>query len=180
MTQFRAAIALLFVAGISGCDLDCGNEVVATIPSSSGKAKAVVFNRNCGATTGFNTQVGVLAADAEPSGAGNTLILDGTVPLRIHWLSESTLSITGIGAARVFKQEHEVTVGYLASALAGRSRHGRGALRRFPVRERQGAPNLGSEWHRHHAVHGAHGRTRPVEPGGRKRRGFVLQHGDAG
>ena len=81
--RFPALLALALV--LSGCDL-CGNEVARTVLSPSGKMKAVVFNRNCGATTGFNTQVSILpVSSALPDDGGNTLILDGTVPLKVEW-----------------------------------------------------------------------------------------------
>ena len=104
--QLLAAIAML--AAIAGCDIGCGNEIGSSVASPSHAISAVVFNRNCGATTGFNTQVSIVHGSAAPSGAGNTLILDGTVPLKLHWVSESELQITGMGSAKVFKQEQSV------------------------------------------------------------------------
>jgi hypothetical protein len=104
--QLLVAIAML--AGVTGCDFGCGNEVVSSTSSPSHAVSAVVFNRNCGATTGFNTQVSIVRAGTAPSGAGNTLILDGTVPLKFLWVSESKLRITGLGSAKVFKQEQSV------------------------------------------------------------------------
>lgn len=72
--------------------------------------KAVVFNRNCGATTGFNTQVSIISASAAlPDEGGNTLILGGAVPLKVEWRSDSMLQLYGLGPARLFKQQHAVT-----------------------------------------------------------------------
>jgi len=34
----------------------CGNDVLTDLPSPDGKYKVVVFQRDCGATTGFSTQ----------------------------------------------------------------------------------------------------------------------------
>ena len=66
----------------------------------------MIFNRNCGATTGFNTQLSVLAkGDAVPKEAGNTFIADGSLALRVRWVSESELVITGFQGAKIFKQE---------------------------------------------------------------------------
>jgi len=101
-------LAMAMLAGIAGCDIGCGNEVVSRIASPSRSINAVVFNRNCGATTGFNTQVSVVHGNAVPSGAGNALILEGKVPLELRWVSESELQITGLGSAKVFKQEQSV------------------------------------------------------------------------
>lgn len=96
------------IVGFTGCNLDCGDEVVSIASSPSHAVSAVVFNRNCGATTDFNTQVSLVRAGTALSGAGNTLILDGTVLLKFLWVSESKLQITGLGSAKVFKQENSV------------------------------------------------------------------------
>jgi hypothetical protein len=109
MSRLRPLPVLLALSlALPGCD-PCGNEVSQTVVSPSGRLKAVVFNRNCGATTGFNTQVSILpAAAALPDDGGNTLILGGAVPLKVEWRSDATLRLNGVGAARLYKQEHAV------------------------------------------------------------------------
>lgn len=104
--QILVVIAML--VAVTGCDFGCDDEVVSSTSSPSRAISAVVFNRNCGATTGFNTQVSLLRAGTAPSGPGNTLILDGSVPLKFLWISESNLKITGLGSAKIFKQEQTV------------------------------------------------------------------------
>jgi hypothetical protein len=104
--QILVVIAML--AAVSACDFGCDDEVVSSTSSPSHALSAVVFNRNCGATTGFNTQVSLVRSGTVPSGAGNTLILDGSIPLKFLWVSESKLQITGLGSAKVFKQEQTV------------------------------------------------------------------------
>ncbi len=97
-------IALLAIA-MTGCGDQCRNEAVATVPSPSGAARAIVFHRNCGATTEFNTQLAVLPRSAQqPNIPGNALILGGDVPLKVRWDSETALTVSGLGNARVFKQ----------------------------------------------------------------------------
>ena len=100
-----AAISLSFVA-LTGCGATCGNEVSQAISSPSGHARAVVFNRDCGATTGFNTQVSIVSGvNVLSNDEGNALILAGTIPLQIQWESDSVLRLDGLGSAKVFKQE---------------------------------------------------------------------------
>jgi hypothetical protein len=109
--MLRYIVALSVLAPIlSGCTGDlCGNTVERTVPSPAGQTKAVVFIRDCGATTGFSTQVSVLPSGEElPNDRGNVLVLDGTVPIVLSWLSESSLAIGGIGNAKVFRQEAAV------------------------------------------------------------------------
>jgi len=100
---------LIAAALIAGCVPICENEVSATVRSPSGKMKAVVFNRGCGATVGLNTQVSVLSTGAAlPNDDGNALIVDEDVPLALHWESDDSLQIAGTRSPRVFKQEHVV------------------------------------------------------------------------
>lgn len=100
---------LITAAVIAGCAPICENEVSAAVRSPSGKMKAVVLNRGCGGTVGFNTQVSVLSAEAAlPNGGGNVLVVDDNVPLALHWESDSSLQIAGTLSSRVFKQEQVV------------------------------------------------------------------------
>jgi len=100
------AIGTGILVALGGCDAGCGNEVASTIESPRGGHVAVIFNRNCGATTGFNTQLSVLAkGDAVPKEAGNTFIADGSLALKVRWVSESQLVVAGVQGAKIFKQE---------------------------------------------------------------------------
>jgi hypothetical protein len=100
----------LFIAAmaipLSGCLSTCENEVASEVASPSGKLKAVLFERGCGATTGFNTQLSIIdAADDVPDAGGNAIVLDGRIPLQINWLSDGELTISGWKTAQIFKQE---------------------------------------------------------------------------
>src|SRR5574344_2251580 len=110
MRRSRQLIALFFcLSALGGCGDMCGNEISQTVSSPSGSLKAVVFNRNCGATTGFNTQVsGLSAADTRQNDSGNTLILDGSGPLQVQWHSDSALQLSGLSTAKVFKQGRSI------------------------------------------------------------------------
>ncbi|HEX4532711.1 MAG TPA: hypothetical protein VH000_00655 [Rhizomicrobium sp.] len=64
------AVVAMLIAVTAGClymfdqALDtCGNKIVAAVQSPDGALKAVLFERDCGATTGFSSQVSVLAND---------------------------------------------------------------------------------------------------------------------
>ena len=53
----------------------CGNDLVKEVRSPSGKMKAVVFQRDCGATTGFSTQVSLLSSNKSlPNESGNIFV----------------------------------------------------------------------------------------------------------
>lgn len=97
----------LAVTLLAGCDALCENERAASHPSPSGKLIAVVFHRECGATTPFNTQVSIVNARASlPDGGGNVLIVEGKIEPTIRWSSDTRLSIEGAGvdSAEAFKK----------------------------------------------------------------------------
>ena len=90
---------------LSGCSDTCENVDSQTVLSPSASHKAIAFSRNCGATTGFNTQVTVLRAnDQLPNEAGNAFVANGTVPIVLHWNSDTTLQVSGVGDAPSIKQ----------------------------------------------------------------------------
>lgn len=96
-------IGLIFVL-FSGM---CGNEIYGEYPSPNGRLKAVVFQRDCGATTGFSTQISILKSNATLANKrGNIFISAGhprdTSPI-VTWLSDSELEISKNRALKVYK-----------------------------------------------------------------------------
>lgn len=109
------AIALYVIA-----DAMCQNEVLSDVRSPDGKYRVITFQRDCGATSDFSTQVSVIpawwylrnvsgnlfVADTDhgkaPSGPG------GGPDVRVMWMSPSLLSISYHPDARVFKSESAV------------------------------------------------------------------------
>lgn len=95
---------------LGGCGAVCENEISQTIASPSGRMKAVVFNRVCDATVGFNTQVSLIPATARlPNDGGNVLVVDDTVRLKVEWESDVAVRITGRLDTQIFKQEASVS-----------------------------------------------------------------------
>lgn len=90
----------------SGClSNDCVNVVREELVSPNGKLKAVVFSRNCGATTGANIQVSVLDKKENlPNDGGNALIVDNG-DAKVSWKKEGGLLVTLDSEVRVFKKE---------------------------------------------------------------------------
>jgi hypothetical protein len=91
----------------------CENEVLAEVVAPDASARAVVFQRSCGATTGFSTQVSILPAGAELSSEpGNAFVSDtnhgaspsgpgGGPELALAWRSPNELVIAHHPATRV-------------------------------------------------------------------------------
>jgi hypothetical protein len=99
----------------------CRNSVVSEIPSPSGRVKLVVFQRDCGATTGFSTQASLLKQGEQlGSEPGNVVVADtnhgfapsgpgGGPQIGATWESDSALILELHPAARTFRAEHLVT-----------------------------------------------------------------------
>lgn len=88
--------ALVGIAFWYGGDM-CGNYVYKEYLSPGKSHKAVIFQRDCGATTGFSTHVSIIDAKQELRNTkGNIYIIDGhpkEAAPTLKWLSESKLSI---------------------------------------------------------------------------------------
>jgi len=125
------AAAAVFVVGSGALEYlfsgMCENHLVAEYVSRDGRAKLVVFQRDCGATTDFSTQASLVTPDGKlPGSGGNLFIADtdhGTAPegpgggpeLRVRWDGPKTLLLQHHAKARVFKAErllNGVEVGY--------------------------------------------------------------------
>ena len=113
-------MGIVTAAGALGClDLggNCRNEQLANLASPDGRHRAVVFQRDCGATTGSSTQVSVLSAGATlPDSAGNVFRADrnhGRAPagrgggprVIARWITPDTLEVRYDARARVFTRE---------------------------------------------------------------------------
>jgi|GEM_PF-576758 len=99
--------ALLSLSGCGYFDL-CGNRVEKEILSPNGKKKAVVFERDCGATTKYSTQVSILNAEAKlPNETGNVFASYGKVD-HIFWEGDSQLVIKHDKDDRVFVNQSNI------------------------------------------------------------------------
>lgn len=98
----------------------CDNTPIAEYPSPEGRHRVIVFERSCGATTGFSTQASLLDADEELDlGSGNLFISDtdhGAAPsgpgggpeLSVEWKDERAIVLVYDSRVRVFKNEQRM------------------------------------------------------------------------
>ncbi len=96
----------------------CGNEIVRSLNSTNNKYKVVIFKRDCGATTGFSSQVSILNSNEElRNESGNLFISDcdhGKAPraawggpeIKMKWLNKDTLELAYHKDARIFLQKY--------------------------------------------------------------------------
>jgi len=99
----------------------CKNQIVSEIPSPDKLLKVVIFERSCGATTGFSTQISLLPLSRSlPDDVGNIFAADtdhGRAPraawggpdVQVTWTSNHNLRIQYHQAARIFKAESHQT-----------------------------------------------------------------------
>jgi hypothetical protein len=94
----------------------CDNSIVQVVDAPGGRISAVVFERSCGATTEFSTQVSVVQSDAKPSDGGNVFVADdnrgsaaasawGGPWVDVRWRSAHELIVRYDAASRVYKAE---------------------------------------------------------------------------
>jgi hypothetical protein len=93
--------------------------VQAQFQSPTGRYTAAVFHRECGATTGFNTQIALRRSWRDFSyDSGKVLAMDGRHVLSLKWVDDEHLVVL-LPADQVNIQEHmwkDVTVEYKAIA----------------------------------------------------------------
>ncbi len=105
-------IALPLQACARSCD-PCGDKAIQTLPSPDGQHRAVLFRRDCGATTGFATHLALVRAGHDDPESANVLILDtdhgrapwnedGSVPVVLTWLDGMNLRVEYPQPARSF------------------------------------------------------------------------------
>lgn len=102
---------------LSGCGV-CDNTISQTVRSPDGQLKAVIFQRECGATTGFSTQISVLAADETlPDDSGNVFVESKGVSIEVVWQGSRHLIIKH--KPTVFASAKQVAVdrGWLRSEI---------------------------------------------------------------
>jgi hypothetical protein len=85
--------------------------------SPSGKTAAVVFGTDCGATTGFNTQLSVLPSDVafDRDKYPPVLVLKDKKELGLRWISDVALAVAIPEGAYEYKRlgtSGDVTVTY--------------------------------------------------------------------
>ncbi|MCC4283919.1 hypothetical protein LL273_09285 [Marinobacter salarius] len=78
----------------------CGNQVESEIWAPNRANKVVIFQRDCGATTGFSTQLSILASGEElhSDDAGNFYIETGhpkNSGIEVEWLGPKSVLIKG-------------------------------------------------------------------------------------
>lgn len=115
----RILFLLVLSFGVGACDDACTNEVITRVASPDGKREAVMFQRDCGATSGYSTQISILDVGQAPAGGGNTFRADdnhgaanvgdwGGSWADIKWLASDRLLVRHADKSRIFEQDSSV------------------------------------------------------------------------
>lgn len=87
----------------------CANEIYSEVESPGNKYKAVAFLRDCGATTGFSTQISILnLSDVLKNSSGDVYITNGrpeNVAPDMMWIDDRELVIKTELTGNEFKFE---------------------------------------------------------------------------
>jgi len=99
-----AILLLVMVSGYFLLNDMCANTIAASIASST--RKAILFERDCGATTGFSTQISIVDLnDKLDNDAGNIFIADGKPDgCQLNWSGEQTLNVAGTKGRKIYKK----------------------------------------------------------------------------
>ena len=111
------AIGTVAYLGLNGFERSmCGVSVVRRVGSPDGRLEAVIFERDCGATTDFGTGLSVVRVGRQVGNhVGNVLVADsdhGRAPLdsgnvirlSVQWIGSDSLIVRYDRRARVFQQ----------------------------------------------------------------------------
>jgi len=110
------AIGGLYFLGQAFSDT-CGVNLLRETPSPDGKLKAVLFQIDCGATTGFNSHVAIMPSNASLSSNTESFFAadrnGGKAPdgegggpeVQVNWVSDVKLDIQYHELARIFHNE---------------------------------------------------------------------------
>jgi len=86
--------------------------VLREVPSPSGRLKAVLFERGCGATTGFNRHMQILRRNESLQDDSPFVIDDdhgrAALDVQLSWNGDSRLTISHHALARVFHADTQV------------------------------------------------------------------------
>lgn len=98
----------------------CGNQTIEEVQSPNKKYKAVIFTRDCGATTGYSTQLSIIeTSDRLDNETGNTFILsdkvgdglsfdNGGARIKVIWTTENSLAVYFDSKTDFTKQETDI------------------------------------------------------------------------
>lgn len=112
MIKKQAVLVIVATLVCAACSDPCSNTVERRLPSPDGKHDAVIFVRDCGATTNYSTQLSIVARDENPVGSGNALtteLIDNNATFLVRWNGSKKLDVQLPPGTEMFEQNTEVS-----------------------------------------------------------------------
>ena len=118
MARPLALAFLIFL--LAGCSQTCRNQIISRLDAPGGTDSAVLFQRDCGATTGFSSQISIVPIGGAPGEGGNAFRADGGHVgsvrtgawggpwVEMRWLTSRSLLIRYAAGARLFAREERI------------------------------------------------------------------------
>ena len=112
-TSRTLAVSIPFLL-LAGCSLyDCGNEICQRFDSRSGRYKILKFSRDCGATTGFSTQISILpiAKNLSNEESGNVFVCNAYIndtSVKVQWNNDSSVMIIYKKDLKILKNDSAI------------------------------------------------------------------------
>lgn len=117
--MWKPVLFVLAAFAMGGCSGGCENTILSEEGSPNGRLTATLFERSCGATTGYSTQVSVLRSGVRSAAAGNTFVADanhGTAEqvavggpwVEVVWIDDDNLIVRYDAQARVFTEQSDI------------------------------------------------------------------------
>jgi hypothetical protein len=118
--MLRTIILAAGSIALAGCSEGCAKTLISRAEAPDRMHSAVMFQRDCGATSGFSTQISVVEYGEEPPSSGNTFRADddhgaaaagewGGPWAAITWLAPDHLLIRYATKSRLFEQDRQVS-----------------------------------------------------------------------
>lgn len=101
-------VALLATAALPACRVRCENQIQQQLPSPDHRFQAILFSRECGATTRQNSQISILSEKTKLPDDGANVFISDRQDLTLYWSGENTLHIVRDPAVRAYKSEPRV------------------------------------------------------------------------
>ena len=102
-------LMVLCLANFFFCAPLCADTIISESVSPSGQLKAVVFERDCGATTATNTQICFRGTAFYSTNQPSFLVFEADGKASLSWKAQKELVIRLPPGAKVFSQETEVS-----------------------------------------------------------------------
>lgn len=85
----------------------CGNEITHKEVSPKGDKVAYIFQRDCGATTGYSYHLSIIDSDRKlPNKSGNTFVSDDS--FQINWINNKKIQVNYLKSTKTYEMDQHV------------------------------------------------------------------------